>query len=65
MEQWFKAVIKIETEDSKGRVKYQKQAYMVYAVTPTDVEKKLAEFITMADYEVVSISIQNIIDVVK
>lgn len=65
MEQWFKAVIKIETEDDKGKTKFQKQAYLVYAITPTDVEVKLAKFIEMADYEVLSISVQNITDIIK
>jgi len=65
LEQWFKAVIKIEDEDDKGKTKIKKEAYLVYAVTPTDVEAKLAKFISMADYEVLSISVQNITDIVK
>ena len=65
MEQWYKAIIKIETEDDKGRVKYRKEPYLVQAVSPTDVEKKLADHIQMADYEVIAISLQNIVDVIK
>jgi hypothetical protein len=65
LEQWFKAIIKIETEDDKGRTKVKKEAYIVSAITPTDVEAKLAKHLSMSDYEVVAISTQNIIDIVK
>ena len=60
---FYKCTIKTETEDSKGRVKYKKENYIVEAVSPTDVEVKVQKFLDMTDYETVSISILNIVEI--
>jgi len=62
---FYKCTIKTETEDSKGRVKYKKENYIVEAVSPTDVEVKMAKHLDMSDYEVTSISIVNILEIIK
>ena len=65
MDQYFKAVIKTEYEDAKGRVKSKKEAYIVFAMSPTDVEAKLAKELSSGDYELVSVSVTNIVDIIK
>lgn len=62
---YYRCTIKTETEDGKGRIKYKKENYIVEAVSPTDVETKMAKHLEMTDYEVISISILNIIEIVK
>ena len=65
MNQYYKAQIKIQFEDKKGNVRYKKDSYIVSAMTPTDVEAKLAKHLGMEDYEVVSISVTNIVDIIE
>jgi hypothetical protein len=65
MNEWFKATVKIETEDAKGRIKYRKEHYLVSAVSPTDVEVKMAKHLEGIDYILVGVNIIGIVDVVK
>lgn len=64
MKQYFKCAIKIEWEDEKGRVKYRREDYIVNALNPTDVEAKITEHLKGSDFEIISISITKIIDIV-
>ena len=64
MNQFYKATIKVSFEDKKGRMKQRKESYIVSAISPTDVEAKLAKHLSMGDYEVVSISTTNIVEVI-
>jgi hypothetical protein len=65
MDQFYKATIRISFEDKKGNEKFRKESYIVSAMSPTDVEAKLAKHLGTADYEVVSISTTNIVEIVK
>jgi len=62
---YFKCTIRTEFEDAKGRLKYRKENYIVFAISPTDVEAKMAKRLGTADYEVISISIFNIVEVIQ
>ena len=62
---YWRATIKISYEDKKGNLGYRNENYIVYAVSPTDVEKKLAEHLGVSDYEVTSIGLISIVDVLK
>lgn len=64
MNQYFKCAIKIEFEDDKGKVKYRKEEYIVNALTPTDVEAKITEHCKGFDFEIVSISVTKIVDII-
>lgn len=64
---FYKAIIKIDFEDAKGRLKCRKEPYIVEAISPTDVEAKLAKHMegSVEDYTVSSIVITNIIDILR
>jgi len=62
--QYFKCVVKVEFEDTKGRIKYRKEEYLVNAISPTDVEVKInKEMEGAGDFEVISISQTKILSV--
>lgn len=62
--QYFKCVVKVEYEDSKGRIKYRKEEYLVNAVNPTDVEVKITKEMEGAgEFEIVSIAQTKILSV--
>lgn len=65
MNQYFKCTIKIEFEDAKGRIKFRKENYIVSAITPTDVETKMAKHLEGTDYEIIGINIIAIVDIIK
>jgi len=65
MNQYFKCAVKVEFEDEKGRVKYRREDYIVHALTPTDVESKITEHLKGLDFEIASISITKIIDIIN
>jgi hypothetical protein len=62
---YFRATIKISYEDKKGNVKYKKENYIVSAVSPTDVEEKVAKHLGTEDYELIGVNVINIIDIIK
>lgn len=65
MDQYFKCTVKVEFEDAKGRQKFKKENYLVFAMTPTEVENKMGKYLEGSDYEIVGINTAHIIDVVK
>ena len=65
MNNYYRATIKMSYEDKKGNVKYKKENYIVYAMTPTEVEVKLAKHLGVEDYEIVGINLVGIVDVIK
>lgn len=65
MDQYYKATIKVVTENKNGKEKFRKEGYIVYAMSPTDVEAKLAKHLGVTDYEIVGINVLGIVDVVK
>jgi hypothetical protein len=65
MNQYFKCVIKIEFEAENGKVKYRREDYIVNALNPTDVEAKITEHLKGSDFEIISISVTKIIDIIN
>lgn len=65
MNQYYRATIKVSYEDKKGNVKFKKENYIVSAVSPTDVETKIAKHLGMEDYEIVGINTMNIVEIVE
>ena len=65
MNQYYRATIKVSFEDKKGNTKFKKENYLVFAMTPTDVEAKLAKHLGMEDHEIISISVSNVVEVVQ
>ncbi len=65
MNQYYRVTIRTSYEDKKGNLKYKKENYIVYAMSPTDVETKMAEHLGVTDYEIMGINVLNIVDVIK
>jgi len=65
MNQYYKATVKMSFEDKKGNLKYRKDSYIVFAMSPTDVEAKIAKHLGVEDYEIVGINTTNIADIIK
>ena len=66
MKNWFRCTIKMSFEDKKGNVKYKKENYIVSAINPTDVEAKIAKYLSSSeDYEIVGINTTNIVDIIN
>ena len=65
MNQYYRVAIKIQFEDKKGNLRFKKENYLVFSMSPTDVEAKLAKYLGVQDYEIVGINVANFIDVVK
>jgi hypothetical protein len=65
MNQWFKCICKVEWETDKGQVKYRREEYVVNALNPTDVEKKVSEHLSGSDFEIVNISVTKILDIIN
>jgi len=62
---YYKVVVKVEIEDEKGKVKKTPELYIVEAVSPTDVETKIAKKLTGLDYEIAGINITKIIEIIR
>ena len=62
---YYRCTIRTQFEDAKGRMKSRKENYIVFAVSPTDAETKIAKHLEVTDYEVVSINLLNIIEIIK
>lgn len=60
---YYKATIKIEEENDKGQLKKRSESYIVKAVSPTEVETKLAEELSGFDYEITNISILKVVSI--
>jgi len=65
MNQYYRATVKVQFEDKKGNVKFKKENYLVFAMSPTDVEAKITKHLGVEDYEIVGINLANITEVVK
>jgi hypothetical protein len=65
MNQYYRVTIKLSYEDKKGNIKFKKENYIVYAISPSDVEAKLVKYLGVEDYEIIGINITGIIDVIK
>ena len=67
MAKFYSVQVAIEVEDSKGKIKKQKENYLVDALSVTEAEAKLVKkFVAEAvklEYEVVKVSETNIIEV--
>jgi len=64
MNSYYKVSVKVSYEDKKGNMKFKKENYIVLAISPTDVEEKLAKHLGMDDYEITSINLINIVDII-
>jgi len=65
MDQYYKATLKVEFEDKKGNVKWRTESYIVSAMSPTDVEAKITKELSSGNWEIKSISVTNIVDIIK
>lgn len=68
MNQYYKVVAKVENEiDIKGKTKIQitREEYLVNDVTPTGAEAKINTHLKGLDFEVISIVLTKIIEVIK
>jgi hypothetical protein len=67
MAKFYSVQVAIEVEDAKGKIKKQKENYLVDAMSVTEAEAKLVnKFVEEAvklEYEVVKVSETNIIEV--
>jgi len=62
--QYYKAVVKVEFENEKGKIKFRKEEYLVNAVNPTDVEVQVnKEMEGAGTFEIVSIVVTKILSV--
>lgn len=65
MNQYYRATVKVSHEDKKGNIKFKKENYIVYAMSPTDVEAKLAKHFGVEDHEILGINLVGIVEVIK
>jgi len=63
MNQYYRVSIKIGFETKSGQMKYKKENYIIFDVSPSAIEAKLAKHLGVEDYEIVSISLINIVAV--
>jgi len=67
MAKYYAVTVAVEVEDAKGKIKKQKENYLVDAMSVTEAEAKLVnKFVEEAvklEYEVVKVSETNIIEV--
>ena len=67
MAKFYSVTVAIEIEDAKGKIKKQKENYLVDALSVTEAETKLVNKFTKEavklEYEVIKVSETNIIEV--
>lgn len=67
MKKYYSVTVAIEVEDAKGKIKKQKENYLVDAMSCTEAEAKLVKKFTAEavklEYEVVKVSETKIIEV--
>lgn len=65
--QYYKAVLSVEYEDAKGKIKKRREEYIVEGISPTDIEAKIHKRMqgSTEDFSISSISITNILEVIK
>jgi len=64
MEQYFRVSVRVDYE-SKGKLKKRIDNYIVLAVTPTDVEVKIREYLKGSDFEILTIAVTRFLDIIK
>jgi hypothetical protein len=68
MAKFYAVQVSIEVEDAKGKIKKQKENYLVDAMSVTEAEAKMVNKFTKdavkLEYEVVKVSETNIIEVI-
>lgn len=64
---YYRVTVKVQYEGKKGELKNRKEDYIVEAISPTDVELKMANHMkgSTEDYEITSIVVTKIIDIIK
>jgi len=67
MAKYYSVTVAVEVEDAKGKIKKQKENYLVDALSVTEAEAKLVDKFTKdgmrLEYEVVKVSETKIIEV--
>jgi len=63
--QYYLVVVKVATENAKGKIRYRRDKYVVNAISASDVEKKVTDYLETLDGEIVQITAANIIDVIN
>lgn len=63
---YYTVVVKIKTEDAKGKVKTKSERYLVDALSVTEAESRVTAFMegTMAEYEISSVGQSRIVEVI-
>jgi hypothetical protein len=62
---FYKVVVKISYEGSKGKMKTRRDEYVVEGISPTDVETKITKELEGYDFEVSQITLTKIISIVR
>jgi hypothetical protein len=68
MAQYFTVKAVFETEDNKGKIKKQTEVYLVDAMSVTEAEARITEYLSGRgenDFEVKSASKSNIVSVIE
>jgi len=68
MAQYFTVKAVFETEDNKGKIKKQTEVYLVDAMSVTEAEARITEYLSERgenDFEVKSSSKSNIVSVIE
>ena len=65
MNQYYKCTVKVQTEDDNGKIKNRKEEYIVSAVGPTDVEEKINKRLEGLDFEISSVNLTKIIEIIE
>jgi hypothetical protein len=68
MSQYFTVKAIFQTEDSKGKVKKQTETYLVDAMSVTEAEVRITEYLAECgenDFEIKSASKSNIVSVIE
>ena len=67
MAKYYAVIVSLEVEDAKGKIKKQKEQYLVDAMSVTEAEAKLVNKFTKdavkLEYEVVKVSETKIVEV--
>jgi len=68
MAQYFTVKAVFETEDNKGKIKKQTEVYLVDAMSVTEAEARITEYLSGRgenDFEIKSASKSNIVSVIE
>ena len=62
---YFKCAVRIPGEDAKGKIKFRKDEYLVFAISPTDVEAKITKYLKDTDFEITNVSLTKVLEVIQ